>query len=111
VTCRDAYEEIAAASAILAEMEERGVSVEGVRSTVSHSLEAVALVLGADCKEGVLEALARAPRRFWGEVLRLLEINRTASAGEAGLDEAREALEIAVALFNYFSEVTERPRP
>ena len=95
----------------MAEMEERGVSVEGVRSTVSHSLEAIALVLGADCKEGVLEALARAPRRFWGEVLRLLEINRTASAGEAGLDEAREALEIAVALFNYFSEVTERPRP
>ena len=108
MTRRDAYEEIVAASAILAEMEERGVSVEDVRSAVSHSLEAVALVLGADCREGVLEALAKAPRRFWGEVLRLLEINRTASAGEAGLDEAREAVEIAVALFNYFSEETVR---
>ena len=81
-------------------MAERG---EGgyIEKAIRHSLSAVALTLGAEKSDEILLSLPVLPPNLWGEVLRLIEINRLASIGVAGLDEAREAVEIAVAMYDF----------
>ena len=94
-----AYDTLLTAFSRLAEAEAGNLS--SVRLAVFSALNTVLEVLGAESVDSLFEALAEAPTRVWADVIRLLELKRLAEAGEAGLDEAREAVEIATAVYSY----------
>lgn len=95
----NAYSELQAAMKNLAIIETNNYTEAIARLAVHHAINCVSLTIGCESREELMNKLALIPVKLWGEVLRLLEIERNVNEGSATLEDIREAVEIAAALY------------
>jgi len=94
-----AYLELEAAMKNLAIIETGDYTEALARLTVHHAINCVFVILGCESREELMNKLTLIPVKLWGEVLRLLEIERNVNEGFVTLEDLREAVEIAAALY------------
>jgi len=100
-----AYLELEAAMKNLAIIETGDYTEALARLTVYHAISCVSLTLGCKSREELMNKLTLIPVKLWREVLRLLEIERNVNEGFATLEDVREAVEIAAALYGALRHV------